>query len=131
MRILIRILVIMASLFVAAWIVPGIEIQGSSGWIAVAVMAVVLAVVNAFIRPVLAFLSCGFIILTMGLFMLVVNALTFWLAGSIAQNWFNAGFIVNGFWPAFWGSIIVSVVSFLINLFLPDPERSREVYAGR
>lgn len=122
MKILVRVLVIMVSLFVAAWIVPGIEVQGSSGWLAVAIMAIVLALVNAFIRPLLAILSCGFIVLTMGLFILVVNALAFWLAASIASNWFGAGFTVNGFWPAFWGSIIVSVVSFLINLFLPDAD---------
>jgi putative membrane protein len=119
----------MVSLYVAALIVPGIEIQGSSGWIALTVMAIVLAFVNAFVRPLLAFLSCGFIILTMGLFMLVVNALTFWLAASISENWFNAGFIVDGFWPAFWGSIIVSLVSFLINLILPDRDRSAQATA--
>lgn len=113
----------MASLYGAALLVPGIEIQGSSGWIALTVMAIVLSVVNAVIRPVLTLLSCGLIVLTMGLFILVVNALTFWLASSIAVNWFNAGFIVNGFWPALWGSLIVSVVSFLINLFIPDPQR--------
>lgn len=128
MRIVIRILVIMVSLYVAALIVPGIEIQGTSGWLYLTVMAIVLSVVNAFIRPVLALLSCGFILLTMGLFMLVVNALTFWLASSIAVNWFNAGFIVNGFWPAFWGSIVVSVVSFLINLLIPDEKRTTQAY---
>ena len=83
-------------------------------------MAVVLAFVNAFIRPLLAFLSCGFIVLTMGLFILVVNAFTLWLSSYVAVNWFNVGFYVDGFWAAFWGSIIVSVVSFLLSLFVSE-----------
>lgn len=120
MKIIIRLLVVMAALFVAAWLVPGIRIENANGWVALAVMAIVLSLVNVFIRPVLAFLSCGFIILTMGLFLLVVNALSFWLASNIAVNWFNAGFYVDGFWPAFWGSIIVSLVSLVINSILSD-----------
>ena len=120
MKFVIRWIISAVSLGVAAWLIPGIHVQGASGWIAVAIMALVLGFVNAIIRPILAFLSCGFIILTLGLFMLVVNALSFWLAASIASNWFNAGFYVDGFWAAFWGSIVVSIVSFLLSIFLPD-----------
>jgi len=125
MRIVIRWLVTLAALIVALWIVPGIRVDGNA-FVAVAIMAVVLAFVNAFIRPVLRFLSCGAIVLTLGLFLLVVNALTLWLASWIVQNWFHLGFVVDGFWAAFWGGIIVSVVSFLINLLLPEEdERGR------
>lgn len=120
MKLIIRILVTMAALFVAAYLIPGITIQGSSGWIALLIMAVVMAVVNALVRPLLTLLSCGFIVLTMGLFLLVINALTFLLSANIAQNWFGAGFIVDGFWPALWGSIVVSIVSFILNMIFVD-----------
>jgi putative membrane protein len=130
MRIVIRWLVTLAALIVALWIVPGIRVDGNA-YLAVAVMAVVLALVNAFIRPVLRFLSCGAIILTLGLFLLVVNALTLWLASWIVQNWFELGFVVDGFWPAFWGGIIISVVSFLINLLLPEEDERRHSRGGR
>ena len=122
MKLIVHWLVVAAALVEAAYLVPGIRVEGN-GTIAVLVMAAVLGVANVIIRPILAFLSCGFIILTMGLFMLVVNALTLWLASSIAVNWFNAGFYVDGFWPALWGSIIVSIVSFLISVILFRGER--------
>jgi putative membrane protein len=122
MKLIVHWLVVAAALVAAAYLVPGIRVEGN-GTIAVLVMAAVLGVANVIIRPILAFLSCGFIILTMGLFMLVVNALTLWLASSIAVNWFNAGFYVDGFWPALWGSIIVSIVSFLISVVLFRGER--------
>jgi putative membrane protein len=122
MKLIVHWLVVAAALVAAAYLVPGIRVEGN-GTIAVLVMAAVLGVANVIIRPILAFLSCGFIILTMGLFMLVVNALTLWLASSIAVNWFNAGFYVDGFWPALWGSIIVSIVSFLISVVLFSGER--------
>lgn len=121
MRIVVRWLVTLAALIVALWLVPGITIDGNA-YLAVAIMAVVLAFVNAFVRPVLRFLSCGAIVLTLGLFLLVVNALTLWLASWIVQNWFHLGFVVDGFWSAFWGGIIISVVSFLINLLLPEAD---------
>jgi putative membrane protein len=106
----------------AVWLVPGIRIESDSAWIVVAVMAVILGFVNAIIRPILAFLSCGFIVITLGLFMFVVNGLAFLIASWIAVNWFNLGFYVDGLWPAILGSIVVSVVTFLFSLVLADAE---------
>lgn len=120
LKLVIRWIIVVVSLLAAALLIPGIRVEGTNAWIAFGVMAVVLAFVNAFIRPLLAFLSCGFIVLTMGLFILVVNAFTLWLSSYVAVNWFNVGFYVDGFWAAFWGSIIVSVVSFLLSLFISD-----------
>ena len=108
------------ALVVAVWLIPGIRIENQNAWIAVGLMAVSLGFVNAIIRPVLMFLSCGFIILTMGLFMIVVNGLALWLASWISVNLFNVGFYVDGLWPAMLGSIVVSIVSFLLSLLLPD-----------
>ncbi|MFM8320479.1 MAG: phage holin family protein [Chloroflexota bacterium] len=120
MRFLIRWITVAIALFVTASIMPGINIQGTSGWISVTIMALVLGLVNAFIRPILTFLSCGLLLVTLGLFMFVINAITFWLSAWIATNWFNAGFSVDSFWAALWGSIVVSIISFLISLVLPD-----------
>ncbi len=119
MKLLIRWLVAALALFLAAWIVPGIEVQPNAWWV-FAAMAVVLGLVNAVIRPVLKFLSCGLIILTLGLFSLVINALTLWLASSIAVKWFHVGFYVHGFWAAFWGALIVSIATVILSALFRD-----------
>ena len=120
MKLLIRWLIVAIALVGAVWLIPGIRVEGTNAWIAVGVMAVVLGLVNAIIRPILAFLSCGCIVATLGLFMLVINGLTLWLSSWIAQNWLNVGFYVDGFWPAFWGGIVVGAVSFVLSLVLVD-----------
>jgi len=121
MRLLLRWLIIAISLVVAVFVVPGISVDGNA-WVAVAVMAIILGLINLFIRPILKFLSCGFIVLTMGLFMLVINAFTLWFASYICVNWLNIGFIVDGFIPALFGGIIISIVSFVLNIILPAEE---------
>jgi len=123
-NILIRWLIIALAVVVAVWLVPGIEVTGSSGWLTVIIMAAVLGLINAIIRPILALLSCGCIVATLGLFMLVINAFTFWLASYITASWFGQGFQVDSFWSAFLGSLVVSVVSFLVSMvFVDDRER--------
>ena len=120
MKLVIRWLIVALALFVAVWIVPGIRIEGTSAWVAVAVVAVILGLLNAILRPILAFLSCGLIVATLGLFMLVINGFTLWLSSYIARNWFNVGFYVDGFWAAMFGAIIISVVAFVLSLVLVD-----------
>ncbi len=122
MRLLIRWAITAIALVVAANIVPGIEITDNNGWIAVLVMAAMLGLANAFLRPILKLLSCPLVLLTLGLFLFVINAFTFMAASWAAQTLFGAGFYVNGFLPALLGSIVVSVVSFLLSVFVPDPE---------
>jgi putative membrane protein len=112
-RLIIGWLIAALALFLAAWIVPGIEVARNAWWIYV--MAAVLGLVNALIRPVLKLLSCGLIILTLGLFSLVINGLTLWLSSYVAVNWFHVGFYVHGFWAAFWGALIVSVASVILH----------------
>jgi putative membrane protein len=125
MKLLIRWVIVAIALVVAMALIPGIRVEDTNAWIAVGVMAVVLGLVNAVIRPILAFLSCGCIVATLGLFMLVINGITLWLSSWVAQNWLNIGFVVDGFWPAFWGAIVVSVVSFVLSLILID-ERDKK-----
>lgn len=124
MRLLIRWLINIVAVAVAALIVPGIYVEPESKSLFVfAAFAIVLGLVNAIIRPILAFLSCGCIILTLGLFMLVVNAISLWLASWMAQSLFRVGFIVDGFFPAVLGSIVISIVSFVMSLLLPDGDK--------
>ncbi len=121
MRLLIRWFVAAFALFVAAWVLPGIEVEPKAWWV-FAVMAVVLGLVNAVVRPILKLLSCGLIILTLGLFTLVINGLTLWLASQIAVHWLHVGFYVRGFWPAFWGALIVSVTTVVLSALFREPE---------
>jgi putative membrane protein len=123
MKLLIRWLVVALALVGAVALIPGIRVEGTNAWIAVSVMAAVLGLVNAIIRPILAFLSCGCIVATLGLFVLVINGLTLWLSAWIAQNWLNIGFYVDGFWPALWGGIVVGAISFVLSLILVDDSK--------
>ena len=123
MKLLLRWLISAVSLYVAVLIVPGISVEGTA-WIAFTVMALVLGLVNALVRPILKLLSCGFIIITLGLFVFVINAGSFMLASTIAQNWFGIGFYVDSFGAALLGSIIVSVVSVILSsILIEDKEK--------
>ena len=121
MRILIRWIIIAVSLIFAVLIVPGIYVEGSA-WVAVAIMALVLGLINSLVKPVLKFLSCGFILITMGLFLLVINAFTLWLASLILVRLLNIGFYIDGIIPALFGSIIISFVSVVLNTIFPDED---------
>ena len=112
----------MLALFVAAWLIPGIDVKGD-GWVVYAITAAILALLNAILLPILKTLSCGLIILTLGLFSLVLNAAMFMLSSYMAQTWFNAGYVVENFWSALLGSLIVSVVSML---FSSEKKKKRE-----
>ncbi len=107
---------------VGTQLIPGIEAQNTTWW-ALLGLALVFGVVNALIRPVLKLLTCPLVLLTLGLFTLVLNAGLFWLTGWIGQA-FDIGFSVTGFWPAFWGGLAVSVVSVVLTLLLRDELKS-------
>ena len=109
-----RWLVFMLALFVAAWLVPGIHVE-SDAWGVYAITAAILALLNAILLPLLKTLSCGLIILTLGLFSLVLNGAMFMLSSHLAQSWFGVGYVVDDFWAALLGSLIVSVVSMLFS----------------
>jgi putative membrane protein len=117
-RMIVSWLITAVALVAAAYLVPGISVRGNDGLVAVLIMAAILGMVNVLVKPLLSVLSCGLIVLTLGLFLVVINALSLWLASWIAQNWFNVGFVVDGFWPALWGSLIVSIVSFFLSMVL-------------
>ena len=124
MRILIHWLITSVALVVAAWLVPGIRVEREA-WTIFAAMAVILGLVNAIVRPLLKVMSYPLIILTLGLFVLVINGLTLWMASAIAVRWFHVGFYVDGFAPAFIGALIVSIVSVILTAILA-PKRSED-----
>ena len=113
MRILLVWLVNALALIAVAYLMPSISV---SSFMAALVAALVLGLVNAIIRPVLVLLTLPVTVLTLGLFILVINALLFWFVGSILE-----GFHVQGFWGALLGSILFSIVSWLLSaLVLKD-----------
>lgn len=93
------------SIGIAAYIIPGIEVT----LIGAFVLAVVLGIINIFLKPIISLITLPINVVTLGLFSLVVNALLIMLAGMIVP-----GFMVNGFWPAFFFGIVVALVSALL-----------------
>ncbi len=118
-RLLIRWVINAAALWVAIRLVPGIEHTGSG--FSLLGIALIFGLVNALVRPVLLLLTCPLIFLTLGLFVLIVNtillALTAWLAGP---NVLDLGLSVSGFWATFFGALVISVVSGVINALVKD-----------
>jgi len=112
MGLLIRFVVTGIAVFLATAIVPGIEVQSASAGVA-AVIA--LALLNAVVRPFLYLLSLPFIILTLGLFMVIINALLLQLVSFLVN-----GFVVQGFWPSVAGAVLISVVSGILNLWISE-----------
>jgi putative membrane protein len=122
LAIAIRVVVVAVSVWVATLIVGGIHVGGSSAAANIGtlvVVALIFGVVNAVLKPLIKVIGCAFYILTLGLVGLVVNALLFMLVGAISSG-LGLPFQVDGFWSAFWGAIIVGVVSFVLHLVIPD-----------
>lgn len=126
MRILVRLLINAAALWAATQIVPGISFDGE--WPLLFAVALLFGALNLSVRPVLKLLTLPFLILTLGLFIFVVNAFMLLLTGWISDA-FGLGFHVGGFGPAFLGALVVTVVSFLLSVFVgkePDHRAHRE-----
>ena len=125
MKYLLHVLVTAVALAVAVWLVPGIELLTASDGkrvLTLVVVALIVGVVNAVIKPIVKTIGCLFYILTLGLIGLVVNGLLLWLA-SWAAGQLTLPFHITGVWPAFWGAIIVGVVSWVLGLVIPDGDR--------
>ncbi len=120
-HLLLRLIFNAAGLYIATQIVPGISMNGD--WTTLAVVAFIFGLVNALVRPVLEFLTCPLLILTLGLFTFVVNALMLMLTSWVAAQ-LELGFRVDGFGPAFWGALVISIVSFLLTLLVRGESHS-------
>ena len=108
-----------AALWAAAAIVPGLEFDGGPGRLLL--VAAVFGVVNSTLRPLLTILTCPLIVITLGLFTLVINALMLLVTGWLSESW-HLGFTVTGFWPAFWGGLVVGLVSMVLSMALGPTE---------
>ena len=104
------------ALWVAAYLVPGLDFTGD--FARLILVAAVFGIVNSLLRPLLTVLTCPLIVLTLGLFTLVINALMLMVTGWLSARW-NLGFTVAGFWPAFWGGLVVGLVSLALSLAFP------------
>jgi putative membrane protein len=122
---LIRIVVNAFALWITTLVVSGIDLSGRStttNVLTLLAVALIFGVVNAVLKPIIHVIGCVFYILTLGLFALVVNALLFLLTDWIAGV-FDLPFDVDGFWPAFWGAIVMAIVSWALSLIVPDGAR--------
>lgn len=121
-RLILRWLINAGALWLAAYLVEGISYEG---WPALLIVAAIFGLVNALIRPIVTLLSCPLVILTLGLFTIVINALMLLLTEWVATV-FNLAFFVDGFWPAaVLGALVISVVSILGSIFIRDAQRER------
>jgi putative membrane protein len=116
MRILARVLLNGLAIIVAAWFVPGLSLAGPGTAL---IAGAILGIVNVLVKPVLVVLTLPLTLVTLGLFLFVVNALCLGLTAAVVP-----GFDIAGFWSALFGALVVSVVSWILNGLLLDPVRA-------
>ncbi len=132
MRFVLRVLITAVAMLVATWVLPGIEVTAGTTLRKVAtliVVALIFGVINAVLKPIIKVLGCVFYIITLGLIGLVVNALLLWLTSWVAGK-LSLPFHITGFWPAFWGAIIIGVVSWLLGITLGERRHRHGEEAG-
>ncbi|HRW03719.1 MAG: phage holin family protein [Caldilineaceae bacterium] len=113
-RLVIRLVISAAALWAAALLVDGITVTNDI--VGLLIVALIFGLINAIIKPIVDLFTCPVYILTLGLFTFVVNALMLMLTSALSEG----RLVVNGFWAAFFGGIVISVVSTLLSLFLSD-----------
>jgi putative membrane protein len=118
-----RLLINAAGLWAATRLVPGISFDGD--WRLLFVVALIFAAINVSVRPILKLLTLPLLIVTLGLFTFVLNALMLWLTGAISDA-LDLGFHVDGFVPAFIGALVVTVISFVLSLFVRSRREKRD-----
>jgi putative membrane protein len=126
MKLLLRILIPAAALGIAHLLISGIELTSGSDWSkagTLILVALIFGVVNAVLKPIVKTVGCLFYVVTLGLIGLVVNGLLLWLCSWVAGK-LSLPFHITGFWPAFWGAIIVGIVGWLLNLVFDENRRT-------
>ena len=118
-KFILRLAINAVALYLAVWLLPGLDLLG--GVVSLLWIALIFGVVNALLGPLLKFLSCGLIVLTLGLFTLVINTFLFWLTYVISRS-FGLGLIISDpvWWNAFLGAVVVSIVSFIMSMVVRD-----------
>jgi putative membrane protein len=122
-KFILRWLINAIALFLAIRFVPGISFQPWN-WVGLFWLALIFGLVNAFLRPLLQVLTCPLILITLGLFTLLINMLMLKVTEWIG-NGFGLGLTINGWWPLFLGSLVISVVSILLSMILKDELRGK------
>ena len=120
-KFLIRLGINAVAIYAAIRLVPGIRVESTS-WVAIVILALIFGLVNALISPVLKFLTCPFILITLGLFTLLINTFLFWLTGWIG-GLFGFGFSA-GFIPAFLGALVVTIINMVLSAIFKDELKS-------
>lgn len=116
MNFIIRWIVTAIAVGAAVWIVPGIEIVSTGeSWVGIVLFALILSLINMSVKPILQVLSLPVTVLTLGIFYIVVNTLLLYIAAWLANGLFGAGFYIASFGNAFVASIVISIVSALVN----------------
>jgi len=118
MHFVLNLLINAFALWAAAKVISGITYSGP--WYGLLIVALVFGVLNAFVRPLLKFLSFPLVILTLGLFIFILNAFMLWLT-SAASKALDLGFTVAGFWPALWGALVISLINMMLS-YVTRPE---------
>lgn len=129
MRFVTRLIGTAAGIATAAWLFEGIGFVGATSgmaevedkWLPLLIVSLIMGVISSFVKPIVQLLSIPLILLTIGVFLLVINALMLllvdWIAGLV-----DLGFYVDGFWVALWGSIVITVVSWGVDLVIGSDE---------
>ncbi len=112
------------ALYLAVFLLPGLELR--SGLVSIIWLALIFGLINALLRPLISILTCPLIVLTLGLFTLVINTFMFWLTSAIGKS-FGLELVISNpvWWNAFLGGLVVTVVSVILSLILKDELRSR------
>ncbi len=118
MRLLVRWLVAAAAVWLTAALLGGVRVEG--GVVSLLAFAAILGLVNALIRPLVTWLSCGLIALTLGLFLLVINAAMLLLAAAVGDR-LGLGVTVDGFGTALIAALMISVITWVLSILVPDP----------
>jgi putative membrane protein len=128
MNFIVRVVVGGIALWVAAWLVPGVNLgetgaDTTTNVLTILFVATIFGLVNAFVKPIITFLSIPFVIVTLGLFLVILNAafleLVAWVSGL-----FGLAFSIDEFWwDAIWAAVIISIVTWALSLLLPDEDR--------
>lgn len=119
-----RLIVNVAAIAATAWLLPGITIGGNQ-LVTVLIVAFIFGLVNAIIKPIFSFLTCGLYLVTLGLFTFITNAVMLLVTSSVSQ-WVGLQFHVDGFWTALIGALIISVVSFVLSVVIGDKKQRRK-----
>lgn len=121
MSFLLRWLATAIAVAVAVWLVPGIEIiGGESAWVGIAIFALILSLVDISVKPIMQLLSLPITVLTLGIFYVIINTAMLYLAAWLANGLFGVGFWIAGFGWAFLASIVISIVSTIVNSLVGD-----------